>query len=475
MSYQKLRVFVSSRMQELAAERQIVKAELDKLHIDAWVFEQDAGARPETIQQTFLQEIEDADLFIGLYWLGYGPYTIEEYEHAQKLGRDCLLYQKLTVKEEKRDPRLQEFLDRLNDVPTGHTVRYFKIPEELSEYIKGDVQKWQANIIRKHKASGDVASLDVQSELKEIKEFLFKHLKVKTVSDALAVSVVEDEERSKVAALIERAEASLQEGGVGVEPDNYYLLGVSYLALSHYEEAKACFLAATEIDPELGKAYLGLGITYQLQANEMIRQENFGLAEDALNKAGGYVQNALHYDSTDQIIYVQLGYIHKDLAQRYKESGRHAQVQPHLTKAITYFKMALGVDENNAGAHNGLASICIVKGDYDGGIEECRKAIALEPKYLFAFFDLASAYYGKARTATNALEKAQALQRFVETYLTVVELDDNDPAAGSLPPQARQALEAYSAWVLHEIKDFLEKAQASLPDTSTEEGQITQN
>src|SRR5262245_28440399 len=148
MIFQRLRVFVSSKMQELAPERQALKAALDALKVDAWVFEQDAGARPESIQKTFLKEVEEADLYIGLFWKGYGDYTIEEYEHARKLGKDCLIYEKRAALNGQRDPRLQAFLDRLGNVETGLTIKWFDDPLQLSEAIKDDVAKWQARIIR---------------------------------------------------------------------------------------------------------------------------------------------------------------------------------------------------------------------------------------------------------------------------------------------------------------------------------------
>ena len=79
MSFNRLRIFVSSNMQELASERRLVKTSLSQLHVDAWVFEDDAGARPGTIQQTYLNEVEDADLYVGLFWKGYGDHTIKEF------------------------------------------------------------------------------------------------------------------------------------------------------------------------------------------------------------------------------------------------------------------------------------------------------------------------------------------------------------------------------------------------------------
>ena len=52
MIFQRLRVIVSSKMQELAPERKALKAALDDLKVDAWVFEEDAGARPVPIEKS---------------------------------------------------------------------------------------------------------------------------------------------------------------------------------------------------------------------------------------------------------------------------------------------------------------------------------------------------------------------------------------------------------------------------------------
>src|ERR1043166_10279116 len=125
MIYQRVRVFVSSMMQELAAERQAVKAALDAMNVDAWVFERDAGARPQSVESAFLEEIEAADLYLGLFWKGYGEYTIQEYEQARKLGKDGLLYEKSSAAGPERDPRLQAFLNQVGAVRTGLTIKWF--------------------------------------------------------------------------------------------------------------------------------------------------------------------------------------------------------------------------------------------------------------------------------------------------------------------------------------------------------------
>ena len=98
-------------MGELKAERKIVKDELDKLRLLAWVYEDDAGAQPRSPEETYREEIRKSDLLIGLFWRGYGEYTIEEYEYAGDLGKDRLIYAKEAGA--NRQQELQTFLDSI--------------------------------------------------------------------------------------------------------------------------------------------------------------------------------------------------------------------------------------------------------------------------------------------------------------------------------------------------------------------------
>ena len=152
MIYDRLRVFVSSRMQELAPERAAIKAALNELNIDGWVFEEDAGARPQGIQQTYKQELDAADLYIGLFWRDYGDYTIDEFNYATERNKDRLIYEKRADIDGQRDPKLQAFLDQIGKVETGLTARWFNTPEELREGVKQDAARWQTQKIRELRA-----------------------------------------------------------------------------------------------------------------------------------------------------------------------------------------------------------------------------------------------------------------------------------------------------------------------------------
>src|SRR5262245_9542982 len=104
IDYRELRAFISSRMGELAAERAALKAALSRLRGHAWEFEEPdgAGAQPQSIRRTYLDELQQADLYIGVFWSGYGEYTEDEYRHAVLWRKPCLFYEKRTDIEGKR-------------------------------------------------------------------------------------------------------------------------------------------------------------------------------------------------------------------------------------------------------------------------------------------------------------------------------------------------------------------------------------
>lgn len=134
-------------MEELAEERIALKEALGAIRVAGWLFESDAGARPGSIEDTYLDELEGADLYIGVFWKGYGEYTIDEFEAARNLGKDLLVYEKRSGIED-RDPRLEQFLSEIGAVERGLTVRWFDTPQELGDAVKDDVAAWQTKIVR---------------------------------------------------------------------------------------------------------------------------------------------------------------------------------------------------------------------------------------------------------------------------------------------------------------------------------------
>src|SRR5579875_443425 len=73
---QRLRIFVSSTLQELAAERRAAQAAIERLHLAPVMFE--LGARPHPPRELYRAYLQQSDVFLGLYWERYGWVAPEE-------------------------------------------------------------------------------------------------------------------------------------------------------------------------------------------------------------------------------------------------------------------------------------------------------------------------------------------------------------------------------------------------------------
>jgi Domain of unknown function (DUF4062) len=67
---QRLRVFVSSTLGELAEERRAVERAIMALRLTPVMFE--AGARPYPPRELYRAYLAQSDIFVGLYWQRYG-------------------------------------------------------------------------------------------------------------------------------------------------------------------------------------------------------------------------------------------------------------------------------------------------------------------------------------------------------------------------------------------------------------------
>ena len=66
----RVRVFVSSTLQELAAERQAVRDAVTRLRLVPVMFE--LGARPHPPRQVYRAYLAQSQVFVGIYWQSYG-------------------------------------------------------------------------------------------------------------------------------------------------------------------------------------------------------------------------------------------------------------------------------------------------------------------------------------------------------------------------------------------------------------------
>ena len=63
---QRLRVFVSSTLKELAAERKAAQRAINNLRLSPVMFE--LGARPHPSRDLYRAYLQQSQIFIGIYW-----------------------------------------------------------------------------------------------------------------------------------------------------------------------------------------------------------------------------------------------------------------------------------------------------------------------------------------------------------------------------------------------------------------------
>jgi len=138
---QRLRIFVSSTLQELAPERRAARTAIERLHLAPVMFE--LGARPHPPRELYRAYLDQSDVFVGVYWERYGWVAPDEsvsgLEDEYNLCPDDLprlLYVKTPA--ENREPRLTELLNRIRDDDRA-AYKYFETAKELAALVEADL------------------------------------------------------------------------------------------------------------------------------------------------------------------------------------------------------------------------------------------------------------------------------------------------------------------------------------------------
>src|SRR5215468_9690637 len=136
---QRVRVFISSTLVEMAAERLAVTAAITELHLTPVLFE--LGARPYPPRRLYRAYLRQSDLFIGIYGRSYGwvapDMDISGLEDEYRLSSDKprLIYVKHV---EQRDPKLAALLDTIR-AEGRVSYRAFQDADELRRLVADDL------------------------------------------------------------------------------------------------------------------------------------------------------------------------------------------------------------------------------------------------------------------------------------------------------------------------------------------------
>ncbi|MEA2498773.1 MAG: hypothetical protein QOH26_1178, partial [Actinomycetota bacterium] len=135
----RLRVFVSSTLEELAIERAAAHTAITKLRLAPILFE--LGARPHPPRDLYKAYLEQSHIFVGIYWERYGwvapgmEISGLEDEFELSAGKPKLIYVKSST---EREDRLEGLLERIR---SEESVSYkkFSSASELRKLIENDV------------------------------------------------------------------------------------------------------------------------------------------------------------------------------------------------------------------------------------------------------------------------------------------------------------------------------------------------
>ena len=136
----RLRVFVSSTLGELAAERAAVRAAITALRLSPVMFE--LGSRAHPPRELYRAYLEQSDVFVGIYGERYGWIAPDmsisglEDEFELSSGKPRLIYIRHTAP--GRDPRLAELIARIQ-AESGSSTTPYEDPAELAERVADDL------------------------------------------------------------------------------------------------------------------------------------------------------------------------------------------------------------------------------------------------------------------------------------------------------------------------------------------------
>ncbi len=137
---QRVRVFISSTLEELARERAAALRAIRRLHlVPVWY---ESGARPHPPRSMYRAYLEQSQVFVGIYWQRYGwvapgmEISGLEDEYRLAAGKPMLLYLKRPAPDQ--EPRLAAMIDSIRAAGTV-SYRTFTTPRELERLLADDL------------------------------------------------------------------------------------------------------------------------------------------------------------------------------------------------------------------------------------------------------------------------------------------------------------------------------------------------
>src|SRR5215475_6705035 len=137
---QRVRVFISSTLGELAAERAAARRAIQRLHlVPVWY---ESGARPHPPRAMYRAYLAQSQVFVGIYWQRYGwvapgmAVSGLEDEFRLAAGKPMLVYLKRPAP--GLEPRLAAMIEGIR-AAGAVSYRTFGTPRELERLLADDL------------------------------------------------------------------------------------------------------------------------------------------------------------------------------------------------------------------------------------------------------------------------------------------------------------------------------------------------
>ncbi len=201
---QPFRIFVSSTWTDLKPERLAVENALHRMGDAEFSGMEYFGSRPETPREVSLAEVEQSEVYVGIFAQRYGSgITEDEYRTARVYDIPCLIYLKdpalpLPTSHIEQDAAKAACLEALiAELKASHTVTWFKSPDELSTQVVADLHNFRIKLCgQQEQESSEPAKYQFNIGLAQGCAF-GDHAKVIRGSGASSDSIVGDPEEPK--------------------------------------------------------------------------------------------------------------------------------------------------------------------------------------------------------------------------------------------------------------------------------------
>jgi hypothetical protein len=144
-----VRIFVSSTWLDLQPERQAVEDAINRMSAGKFIGMEYFGSRPENTERASIDEVDRADIYVGIIGGRYGSgITEKEYRRARERELPCFIYFKEdrveTVEGRDNDVEKAARLDAFKrELCKNHIIATpFTTPAELAIRIRDDLYRW---------------------------------------------------------------------------------------------------------------------------------------------------------------------------------------------------------------------------------------------------------------------------------------------------------------------------------------------